>query len=199
MKKKKEIIVPDKTSEVPLKRYQKMMMADEVEQADFNFIFTCLTGCEESDVYQIKSKDIERAANALVKALNDTKAPFVRTVTIDGVKYGCEPELNNISFGMMADVKSMFSEVSDWHKAVAILYRPIIRESKSLGGIYAIEPHVVKSEAYLERQKVFQDGPASLFIGLRAFFLRGSIALNRFIHSSMESQSKIKSKNRLHN
>lgn len=194
--KKKEINVPERTSEVPLKRYQKLMSADPEQQKDFRFIFSCLTGCDESDIDFIKARDMDRAANALVKALNDTDAPIVKMVQIGGVEYGLEPELNNLTMGMLADIMSAFDEVETWSKAVAILYRPIIRKTNALGGLYAIEKHQFDSDAYKERQQIFSDGPASLYIGLRSFFLRGSIALNLFSQSLNQAQSKIQSKKR---
>ena len=87
--------------------------------------------------------------------------------------------------GMMADISTNLETPETWHKVLAILYRPIIRESSALGGMYAIEPHNSKSEGYQKRQELFANAPASLFIAVRAFFLNGSKALGRFTQDSL--------------
>lgn len=188
---RKEILVPESTMEIQMHRYQRLMVETK-RQDEFRFIFSCLTGCEETDVDLIKAKDVERAANALVNALHDVNAPLMKKIELNGVKYGFEPELDNITFGMMADLKTHFDNPANWHKVLAILYRPIVREKKSKAwDMYAIEAHQAHSDAYKERQRVFKNAPASLFVGARGFFLRGSKKLSNHIRYSSKIQEAI--------
>lgn len=176
----KEIIVPSSSSEIPMHRYQAYAALTDEQMFDFYTLLSTLTGCTYDEAKLIKATDVSRALSALVGALNDTKVPLMQFYHYDGVKYGFEPQLDEITMGMMADVSTNLETPETWHKVLAILYRPVKRESSALGGMYAIEPHNSKGRDYEKRQEIFKDAPASLFISVRAFFLNGSMALERF-------------------
>jgi hypothetical protein len=181
----KEILVPESASEIPLNRYQKFMAMPDENRFDFIKLFSCLTGCTEDEARQVKATDVARSVNALIKALNDTNSPLIEKYSHNGVIYGLEPKLDEISFALMADLCTAFETPETWHKVLAILYRPIIREHKSMGGMYAIETHSATSKAYQKRQEMFAQAPSSLFISVRSFFLRGSKALEKFTLDSL--------------
>lgn len=182
---KKEITVPSSASEIPMHRYQEFAKLDEKGMTDFFKLFSTLAGCNEDEAKLVRAKDVGRAVGALVEALNDTKHPLVYFHSYNGIKYGFEPQLDELTFGTMADISTAFETPETWHKALAILYRPISRKTENMGGMYAIEPHRADSEAYRQRQELFKEAPSSLFIGVRSFFLTGSMALERYTRASL--------------
>lgn len=174
------ITVPTTATEIPLHRYQAFAALPDESKFDFHVLLSTIAGCTIEQAKQVKAKDVERALNAIIKALSDTNAELIYHYTHNGVTYGLEPQLDEITFGTMTDVCTAFESPETWHKALAILYRPMVRETNSMGGLYAIEPYKADTWAYKNRQEVFQQAPASLFIGVRAFFLNGSRALETF-------------------
>lgn len=183
----KEITVPSSASEIPMSRYQKYAALSIDEMGDFYTLFSTLTGCSIDEAKRVKAVDVGRSISALVSALNDTEIPLMEFYIHNGDKYGFEPQLDEITFAMLADVATAFEAPETWHKVLAILYRPVTRESSAMGGMYAIEPHQAQSTAYKKRQDVFAEAPASLFVSVRAFFLNGSIALETFILDFLDS------------
>lgn len=194
------IEIPTSPSEMPLHRYQSFTALTDDERLDFETILSTVAGCTKEQAAQVKAKDVERALSAIILALSDTTADLLHHYSHDGITYGFEPQLDEMTFGTMTDVATAFETPETWHKALAILYRPIVRKTKALGGLYAIEPHKAQSEAYKYRQQIFKDAPTSLFLGVRAFFLNGSKDLEKFTRDSLtrlsESQTKSKGKKR---
>lgn len=185
----KEILIPDNANEIPMSRFQKYAQLDDEGLSDFYLVISALSGCTPEEAKLIKARDVQRAVTALIKALGSTDAGLIKKVKLNGVMYGFEPNLNEITIGMLADLSTQLDDPGSWHKVLAKLYRPIVREVDAMGGLYEIAPHVYPSAEYDERCKVFSEAPASLFVGARAFFLNGSMALSRFIEASLNRDS----------
>ncbi len=186
--KTKTLTVPSSPMEVPMERYQEFQKLTDDQRFDFIELFSCLTGCTKEEARLVKATDVRRSVTALISALNDSDVELIEKYTHKGTTYGMEPQLDEINFAMMADVCTAFETPETWHKVLAILYRPIVREHKALGGMYAIEPHHADSDQYADRQEVFKKAPAALFVGVRSFFLRGSMALRNYTRDSLEPQ-----------
>ena len=184
------IEVPTSAAEIPLHRYQAFAALTDEERMNFTTVFMVLTGCSEEVADGIKAKDVERALNALIAALKDNTADLLHHYTHGRTTYGFEPQLDEITFGMMTDICTAFESPDTWHKALAILYRPILRTTEHMGGLYAIEPHRADSEAYKQRQANFKHAPTSVFLGVRSFFLNGSRDLGKFIRDSSALHSE---------
>lgn len=197
-----EITIPTNSAEVPLHRYQEFMKATrEGAEITFEFVLKSLSGCSDAEAKAIKAVDVQRSLNALTSTLSDTEHPLIRFYVHEGVKYGVEPQLDQITFGNLVDIATFVDDAEMWHKVLAILYRPVIRETKKMGGLYAIEKHDPASEGYANRQEVFRVAPTSLWLGVRDFFLNGSIALNRFTmdsltHQDIMRENKMRGKNK---
>lgn len=157
----------------------------EEERQDFHSVFSCLAGCTIRETRAVKAADVGRVTKALVSALYDTDVPLVKKFKHEGVTYGMEPDLNNINIGMMADLCSHLDNPDSWNKALAVLYRPVIAETRKMGGLYRIAPHDI-DQAYRDRCEVMKQVPSSIFLGVRAFFLNGSKALNKFTSDSLK-------------
>jgi hypothetical protein len=183
---KKTIAVPTTISSVTVEQYQRFASLNDDELHDPIQVIAALAGCSISDVNQFKVDDLQKSVDAISNVLAATNEltgyPLIDTHEIAGVKYGFEPKLDEITIGMLADLTDAFSRPETWHKVLAILYRPIIRETKHLGGLYAIEPHRLDMN-YQQRQELFKKAPVSLFFGVRGFFLRGMTGLESYTTS----------------
>lgn len=181
----KEITVPSSPMEIPMSRYQAFQLLSDEQRFDFVKLFSCLTGCTEAEARYVQASDVQRSIKALIAALNETNVELIQKYEHNGTVYGMEPQLDEINFAMMSDLCTAFESPETWHKVLAILYRPVVREHRAFGGMYAITPHQAIGDAYKERQEIFKNAPAALFIGVRAFFLNGSMDLERFTRASL--------------
>jgi hypothetical protein len=138
---KLELVVPTKLSEIPLKNYQKFLgiaknTNDEVFLAEK--MIQCFCGIELKDVVKIPFKEVE-ALSVHFGEMFQQKTQFKNRFTIAGVEFGFIPNLENMSWGEYIDLEANISDLSTFHKAMAVMYRPIIEKH---GDKYKIEPYV---------------------------------------------------------
>jgi hypothetical protein len=72
--------------------------------------------------------------------LANVELPLQKFIQIDGVEYGFEPNLSQMSYGAYVDISKYDSvEINDkWAEIMSILYR---RVTKKAGKLYDIEPY----------------------------------------------------------
>lgn len=83
----------------------------------------------------------------------------------DEVEFGFIPKLDDMSMGEFLDLNSYINDWDNMHKAMAVLYRPIIAGKK---GLYRIQKYK-GSDKYADAMK---DAPINVVIGARVFFYR---------------------------
>lgn len=144
MKKNIELVVPTSWADVDLKTYlalQKDLKAyedDNEAQVAFLLHHLCDLGLDEIQALAKNSHQLLK--QKLFTFLSQTEYPLTKTIMIDGVEYGFEPNLNNIAYGAYIDI-TKFENIEindDWAKIMSILYRPI--EKKQLD-TYSIKPY----------------------------------------------------------
>jgi hypothetical protein len=140
----------------------------------FNF-----TNITEDEYLNMPEKDITDLKVQIAKLLNTTYTNFLpKSVTIDGVKYGFIPSLDDMAYGEYLDLVE-YTKKNMWDKMptiMAMMYRPVISES---GSTYAIEKYNGTNEdrvelfnLYLTMDCVF--GAISFFLDLQRDLLIGT-------------------------
>ena len=144
MKKQIEIVVPTDYSAIPLRKYiqiQKDLEEYKDDEIALNaFLLYNFCGITPEIATQIDSTTLTSIVNDLKKLLNKTDYELQRTITIDDVEFGLEPNLSELPYGAYLDISS-FESISldeNWSKIMAILYRPI---TKKRGLLYEIQPY----------------------------------------------------------
>jgi len=144
MKKQIEITVPHDFSAITLKQYiqfQKDMDTHEGNtEAQDAFLVYNLTGMTPDMVKELDGEVISNIRKDLTKLLQKTDYPLQRSITIDGVEYGFEPNLSQMPYGAYLDI-SKFENIQlndDWPTILSILYRPV---KKRKGALYEIEQY----------------------------------------------------------
>lgn len=164
---KVEVTIPTDLSEVTLKQYQKFLkIADNNEDSEFlhHKMIEIFCGINLKVVPQIKYKDIIEITNLLTTMFNQ-EHKFIRTFKLGGIEFGFIPNLEDITSGEYMDLDNYINDLKDFHKAMAVLYRPI--NSKLLGK-YTIEPYL-GSDTYSE---LMRNAPLNVVLGARVFFYR---------------------------
>lgn len=160
-----EIDVPSSISEIPLANYQKFLKVQQ-NSNDEEFIaqkmIEIFCGIELKDVVKMKLTSI----NDLVLHFNEifsVKPKFQHRFKIGGIEYGFIPDLENISFGEYVDLDNYLSNWDDYHKAMAVMYRPITETRKDKYNIFEYNGASEFSDA-------MKYAPMDVAIGASVFF-----------------------------
>lgn len=144
MKKQIEITVPNDFSAVTLKQYVQLQKDLDNNEGDTEaqdaFLVYNLTGMTPDMVKELDSDIISKIRVDLTKLLQKTDYELQRTITIDDVEYGFEPNLSKMPYGAYLDI-SKFENIQlneVWPTILSILYRPV---KKKKGALYEIEPY----------------------------------------------------------
>ena len=162
---KLELIVPTKLSEIPLKHYQKFLgIAEKTNDEVFlaEKMIECFCGIELKEVVKIPFKEIE-ALSVHFSTMFQQKPEFKTRFKLGGVEFGFIPNLEEISWGEYIDLEANISDLKNFHKAMAVMYRPIVKQS---GDKYKIEEYI-SSANYAE---VMEFAPLDIALAAKVFF-----------------------------
>ena len=154
MKKQIEIKVPTDYSAISLRKYiqiQKDLELYKDDEIALNaFLLYNFCGITPEIATQIDSSTLTSIVNDLKLLLNKTDYELQRTITIDDVEFGLEPNLSELPYGAYLDISSFESITIDenWSKIMSILYRPI---TKKRGVLYEIQPYKGYEKKDLEK------------------------------------------------
>ena len=162
---KTEIVIPTSLSEIPLKSYQEFMKVVE-KSNDEEFIgqktIEIFCGLKMKDVVKVKWSDVKSLTlhlNEIFKA----KPKFQATFKIENTEFGFIPNLEDMTFGEYIDLESNISSVETFHKAMAVMYRPITKKVKDRYEIF----EYVGSDEFSD---VMKYAPLNVVLGATLFF-----------------------------
>ena len=162
---KTEIVIPTSLSEIPLKSYQEFMKVVE-KSNDEEFIgqktIEIFCGLKMKDVVKVKWSDVKSLTlhlNEIFKA----KPKFQATFKIENTEFGFIPNLEDMTFGEYIDLESNISSVETFHKAMAVMYRPITKKVKDR---YEIFEYTGTDEF----SDVMKFAPLNVVLGATVFF-----------------------------
>jgi hypothetical protein len=169
-----EINVPSRINEIPLKNYQaflKLQKSSNDEEFIAQKMIEIFCGIQIKDVAKMKLTSI----NELVVHFNNIfseKPKFQPTFKIGNMEYGFITDLENITFGEYVDLDNYLSSWEDFHKAMAVMYRPVVKRK---GDKYEIFEYTGASEF----SDAMQYAPMDVAISASLFFWSlGSELLN---------------------
>lgn len=176
--------VPASLADIPLRHYieyQKILDANkEAQDSDFVMMKMVSIFCEvpylELQKLSLTQYDI------VVQMLRDVfgqKPTFKNKIKINGVEYGFIPKLDDITLGEYVDLENYMKSSTTYHKAMAVLYRPITLKVKET---YLIEEYE-GSEKYSNE---FLDCDLDSALGSMLFFWN----LGKELLESMKSFSE---------
>jgi hypothetical protein len=141
------IEVPKNWAAVTLKQYIDLKKDMDAYAGEHEAVLACMFHhlCKFPVEY-IQGLDMNTYSaivNDMTSFLADVELPLQKFITIDGVEYGFEPNLSQMSYGAYVDISKYESiEINDkWADIMSILYRPV---TKKVGKLYDIEPYKAK-------------------------------------------------------
>jgi hypothetical protein len=186
---KTEIVIPTSLSEIPLKSYQEFMKVVE-KSNDEEFIgqktIEIFCGLKMKDVVKVKWSDVKELTvhlNEIFKA----KPKFQATFKIQDTEFGFIPNLEDMSFGEYIDLESNISNVETFHKAMAVMYRPITKKHKERYEIF----EYTGTDEFSELMKY---APLNVVMGATVFFSSLGNDLVQHTLTYLENQMKTNKK-----
>lgn len=170
-------------------QYQKFIENQETYQKDKSQLLCLYLGCS---LYELKDLPIEQVkfveeylTNELLK--NEVNDETYTKFTHDGVLYGLENDFSKMTWGAWVDLEVFSADEVDKniHKIMAVLYRPVIKETKKS---YIISPY--KASEIDERAELFKQLPISYWYGASSFFLLLSSIYTVNMQSSLVTMNK---------
>jgi hypothetical protein len=181
-----EIDIPSNLSEISLDRYQKYMLTlNNSDDKEFVFqkMIEIFCGLELKEVVKMKASTVIELVQHFDKLFNE-KTKFKHRFKLNGVEFGFIPDLEEISWGEYIDIESNIGDFQNIHKALAVMYRPIVKDVK---GKYEIEPY----KGDLSYSEVLRYTPLDVVLPASVFFWTLGIEL---ISSTLYSLEKMKNK-----
>lgn len=175
---KVDLLLPTSLSEIPLSRYQKFVKTREASN-DEEFIaqkmIQIFCGIDLSEVGKIKMKDLNGLITHFTKVFSE-KPKLVRHFKIKDIEFGFIPKLDEITFGEYVDLENHLQNWETYHKAMAVMYRPINEKQKDKYSIVDYEPNE-------DMQDLMRFAPLDVAISASLFFWTlGSELLNLTIN-----------------
>ena len=160
-----QINVPTSLNEINLKRYQAFIAMQE-KSNDEEFIAQKMIEifCDITlkDIVKIKLTSLNELIGHFTNLFAE-KPKFQPTFKIKNIEFGFIPELEEITFGEYVDVDSSLNNWQTFHKAMAVLYRPIKRR---IGEKYEIEDYNPNPDM----QDLMRFAPLDVCIAASLFF-----------------------------
>ena len=175
---KLDLLLPTSLSEIPLSRYQQFIKTKEASNDD-EFIaqkmIQIFCGIDLKDVGKIKMKHLNELIAHFTKVFSE-KPKLIRQFKIKDVEFGFIPKLDEITFGEYVDLEHHLQNWKTYHKAMAVMYRPIKEKHKNTYTIVNYEPNE-------DMQELMKFAPLDVAISSSVFFWTlGSELLNLTIN-----------------
>lgn len=160
-----QINVPTSLNEISLKSYQAFIAMQE-KSNDEEFIAQKMIEifCDITlkDIVKIKLTSLNELIGHFTNLFAE-KPKFQPTFKIKNIEFGFIPELEEITFGEYVDLDSSLNNWQTFHKAMAVLYRPIKRR---IGEKYEIEDYNPNPDM----QDLMRFAPLDVCIAASLFF-----------------------------
>jgi len=185
--------VPSNIEDIRLEQYQKWLNIskdldkENDESNEFMQIKLIEIFCDASydQIRRLPAAVYEFAVEQILKVLNES-TPLVKNFSMVGsdeveIEFGMIPNLDAMTSGEYIDLDTLITDWGNMHKAMAVLYRPVLKKKKEL---YDIEEY----STYEKYEEVMKHAPLNVALGALLFFYRLGIKLSRHILNSSVEQ-----------
>jgi len=178
-----DINIPETLRDITVSQWQKYIKVYEknkdAENTEFleKKMLEIFCGVGLNDIDKLGLSIFDNTVIHLSNLLN-SKIDLVRTFDMKGtdgavVHFGMIPNLDKMSYGEFIDLEKYIFDDDNFHRAMAVMYRPIKHHNKDK---YLI--HDYKGTEFLA--DVMKDTPLDVALGVRVFFYRLATKLGNY-------------------
>ena len=181
------ISVPTKINDITLGEFQRFDKIN-IENQDSDFLLhktiEIFCGVDINLVSKFPLKDAEDIESQIAGVLSQ-ETPHTTQFELEGVKYGFIPDLCQMSLGEYIDLEEALKETKSFHKAMSVMYRPIV---KSFSNLYTVETY----DASAERQELMKSAPLGIASSAVVFFyhiVKELLQVSQHFSKTLEGQT----------
>ena len=159
-----KLLIPNQ-DQITLQQYQlidKCYKENGDTSFSDKFLIKTIFDLSFEQIDSIKQSKITEILTELKSSLSADK-PFQTRFKMNGIEYGFIPSLQDMTVGEYADLENYISTGEDYHKAMAVMYRPIV---KSHSGLYNIQEYKGSKEG----SELMKSSPFSVLKSALVFF-----------------------------
>lgn len=193
MTKEFQIKVPSVKDSIQLHKYQKYVkLLQDNEDIDVDFhrlkVLQIFCGLELNEANKLPVAELDFIVEHIVNMMSKQDKLQRRFTMTDPsgqtVEFGFMPNMSEMTLGEYVDLESYISDWEQMHKALAVMYRPII---SGKGEFYEIEEY----EGSAKYADIMKDAPMTVATGAMVFFYSlGKELLKTTLHSLQEDLQK---------
>ena len=190
-----ELTIPESINDITLQQYQKYVKVtsgiEEETKESIEFLnlkaLEIFCGLELKESFKIPIHTFDIVLEKLSSVLSED-TPLVKRFWFRGdngveVEFGMHPNLHDMTSGEYFDLDNYINNFDEMHRAMAVLFRPIVKHHKDL---YEIEEYTGTAK-YEEHMKYM---PAGIALAARLFFYRLGMKLSKHtILSSLKAMT----------
>ena len=162
---KVNLTLPTSLNEIPLSRYQEFLKIKK-NSNDEEFIaqkmIEIFCGIQLKEIIKIRLNDLNELIAHFTKLFSE-KPLLKRTFKIKEHEFGFIPNLEDITFGEYVDIENYLQDWQNFHKAMAVLFRPIVKKTGKNYEITDYEPNQ-------DMQDLMKFAPLGVCISAYLFF-----------------------------
>lgn len=162
---KVNLTLPTSLNEIPLSRYQEFLKVQK-NSNDEEFIaqkmIEIFCGIQLKEIIKIRLNDLNELIAHFTKLFSE-KPLLKRTFKIKEHEFGFIPNLEDITFGEYVDIENYLQDWQNFHKAMAVLFRPIVKKTGKNYEITDYEPNK-------DMQDLMKFAPLGVCISAYLFF-----------------------------
>jgi len=174
-----EVNIPENLNDITLWQYQEFLKIKEPTEEDILKVFLNL---DLKGLGTLKAADVDKYANHITSIFNQEPKHQLKFI-LKGIEYGFIPNLNDITYGENKDVTSYLNDWDSMHKAMSVLYRPIVNK---LAQKYTIEGY----EGTHKHSETMKQMPLGVVMGAMVFFYNLTNELLKAIPNYLEMQTQ---------
>jgi hypothetical protein len=169
-------------SEIKLADYQKFVRLEGDDEFLARKAVEIFCNLKIDVILQMKAASLTKVSSILMNAFNE-RPSLTQRFKMDGKEFGFIPSIEEITVGELNDVDQYISDWSQMHRAMSVLFRPVVA---TFGNRYEIEKYE-GSEKYAEKMK---EMPLDVVIGAMLFFWTLGNDLSQATLKSLEKERR---------
>ena len=190
---KRKVEIPNDWNGISIRMYQEFekLKKKNLKEDEFNLeVLAAVCGLNRKMVERMEARSLNKVLkNLKFLAVQPETEKLQKKVEWNGATYGFIPNLSEITMGEYIDIEGHCKEAhNNLHKIMSILYRPIVKETKTR---YSIEPYSPSDEIDEE----FLDFPIlPSMSALSFFFLLGRKLPVALVKSLRKDREKLRAR-----